>query len=270
MAVAAVGGPLLARTRARVTRNISGAEYVNAIAARGSDRDARSAFQKLVLRLMPQGGRLFDFGAGPGIDARMYCEYGFHVAAYDVDPAMGEFCAQHCRDLIESGRLLLRCGEYAQFLAGGADSIGGRVQIITSNFAPLCLIEELRPLFAKFHILSAPHGLVLASVLNPYFLGDMRYGWWWRNMFRLCRAGHYSVPGAQAPIVRRSLTEFAELCSPHFRLEAVYRGLPPRNAAELGGVDMRRGAHRAWRRLTGSRFIFLLFRHCDAAVTNSA
>lgn len=245
-----------------MTRNIAGAEYVEALAVRESDRNARAAFQELVLRLNPRGGALLDFGAGPGSDARFYCEHGFDVAAYDVDPAMGEFCAQQCRDLIESGRLKLQYGDYGQYLAAGMEPGARRVQIVTSNFAPLSLIENLAPLFAKFHALSDSQGMVLASVLNPYFRGDLRYVWWWRNLAKLQRLGQYGVAGAQALIVRRRLSVFAQQCSPYFRLERVYRGSPPRTQAERDGIDLVQGARCAWRHLTDSRFIFLLFRRC--------
>jgi hypothetical protein len=53
--------------------------------------------------------------------------------------------------------------------------------LVTSNFAPLNLIDALPELFAKFHALTAPNGRVLASVLSPNFLGDLKYRWWWQN-----------------------------------------------------------------------------------------
>jgi hypothetical protein len=51
----------------------------------------------------------------------------------------------------------------------------------------------------------APRGRLLVSILNPWFVGDARYGWWWRGLPSLLRSGGYSVPGAQAPIQRRSI-----------------------------------------------------------------
>jgi len=48
------------------------------------------------------------------------------------------------------------------------DGVRG-VDLITSNFAPLNLIEDLPELFEKFHALTGPGGRVLASVLSPVF-----------------------------------------------------------------------------------------------------
>ena len=56
---------------------VTGAAYVAQISARQSDRRARFAFQQLVFRIVQPGGALFDFGAGPGIDARFYAESGY-------------------------------------------------------------------------------------------------------------------------------------------------------------------------------------------------
>ena len=64
----------------------AGAEYVSQITAQESDRRTRSAFRDLVLNIAPPAARLFDFGAGPGIDARFFAERGFTIDAYDVDP----------------------------------------------------------------------------------------------------------------------------------------------------------------------------------------
>src|SRR5215470_3820163 len=136
---------------------VAGAEYVSAINARASDRRYRAAFQSVALTLAPPGAAILDFGAGPGLDARVYAEQGRRVYAYDVDARMCDYFQGYCRELISAGTVSLTRG----------------------------------------------HGLVLASVLSPYYAGDLRYGWWWRNLIRLAREGRYFVPGAQARICRR-------------------------------------------------------------------
>jgi SAM-dependent methyltransferase len=240
------------------SRTVVGAEYVEQLTALESDRRARLAFQSLVLSIAPPGGALFDFGAGPGIDARLYAERGCTVAAYDVDPRMCEFFAVHCRDLIDAGRVTLDCGSYRDFLVRKS-AVGRGVDLITSNFAPLNLVDDLRELFAKFHALTGPNGKVLASVLSPYFIGDLKYGWWWRNSLRLWRDGHFSVQGAQAPIVRRRLADFAAQSAPYFALKRVFPGLPRDGARHANGVDVSSGGRYAWLRVTTCRFMFLLF-----------
>lgn len=237
-----------------------GAEYVRAIQRHESDRQAREAFQSLALRQVPPGGRIFDFGAGAGIDAKFFAERGLRVRVYDNDPRMRRYLAETCRDLIEAGRILPETGEYAEFLARTADLDAARSHLVTANFAPLDLIEDLPLLFAKLHTLITPGGGVLASVLNPYFFGDLKLAWRWRGMIGLWRTGKLLVPGAQGHIIRRRLAVFAADCAPWFRLERVFRGLPPRDAAEAAGIDLELSSLTAWMRLTRCRFMFLLFR----------
>ena len=236
----------------------TGERYVEALSALPSDRLARAAFQDLVLRIARPGAALFDFGAGPGIDARFYAEHGFRVGAYDVDPGMCDYFAIHCDELMQAGQIALHTGTYADFLASETPRNAPRVDLVTSNFAPLNLVEDLQSLFLKFHALTAPDGKVLASVLSPYFAGDRRYRWWWSNFPRLWRDGHFAVPGARGPIVRRRLADFAARSAPYFVLKRVFPGLPS-YAGHADGIDMYRHGPRAWLRLMNCRFMFLLF-----------
>jgi SAM-dependent methyltransferase len=243
-------------------RTPAGAEYVKQITSLESDRRARSAFQNLVLRIAPPGAALFDFGAGPGIDARFFAERGFAVEAYDVDPRMCEFFAEHCRDLIASGRISLDRRGYREFLAREFPDSGRRADLVVSNFAPLNLVDDLHELFAKFHSLTGPNGKLLASVLNPYFIGDMKFRWWWRNALRLWRDGHFFMPGPQAPHFRRRPANFGALSSPYFRLTRVFGGLTPYRRQHSNAVDASRGGRNAWIH-AASRFMFLLFERRD-------
>jgi len=233
---------------------VTGAEYVRAITARASDRRYRQAFQRLALTLTAPGEALFDFGSGPGIDARFYAEHGRRVAAYDIDHNMLDYLAGHCRDFIMSGTLTLSTGGYREFLASAAPGDLWRAELVTANFAPLNLIDDLTELFAKFDALTTPTGAVLASVLSPYFAGDLRYGWWWRNAGRLLRHGRYAVPGAQALIWRRRLADYAHQCAPYFRLEQVFAGTDSGASTRCIGLQ-----------LTTCRFMFLLFRKTGRA-----
>lgn len=237
----------------------AGAGYVAAITASEADRRTREAFRDLVLRIATPGAVLFDFGAGPGLDARVYAERGFTVAAYDVDPGMREYFHAHCQDLIHQGRVMLTDGTYPEFLAGDTVANGRPIELVTSNFAPFNLIEDLQPLFARFHAITRPEGKVLASVLSPYFLGDMRYRWWWQNALRLWLRGRYSVAGAKGPIVRRRLADFAAQSLPYFTLERVFPGLPlVRGVARE--INLSHGKRHAWIQLSTTQYMFLLFR----------
>jgi len=239
---------------------ITGAQYVKQITALASDQRARTAFLALALEIAAPDARIFDFGAGPGMDARFYAQHGRSVAAYDVDAQMCEYFAEHCRDLISTGQVKLEVGSYPEFLSRHRTGSESGIDLVTSNFAPLNLIAELNELFAAFHALTGPSGQVLVSVLNPYYIGDLRYRWWWRNAPRLWRDGRFSVPGAQAPIVRRRLADFAAQAAPYFKLQQVFRGLPTGAMAPPNRIDVYGGIRYSWARLTTSRFLFLLFR----------
>ncbi|HEY3785322.1 MAG TPA: methyltransferase domain-containing protein [Steroidobacteraceae bacterium] len=254
-------------------RPVTGAEYVRQLSARKSDRRTREAFQRVALGLAPPGGRLFDFGAGTGTDARLYAEHGLTVTAYDVDPEMRAFFAEYCRDFMASGQVSLQGGTYREFLVRPAASPGpadranpAGADLVTANFAPLNLVEDLPELFAKFHALTAPGGRVLASVLSPYFIGDLRYRWWWRNLPRLWRAGHYAVHGHHGPIIRRRLASCAAQALPYFTLQRVFpalsrmtkhggAGFDPRRL----GIDVRDGPGSAWCHAVGGLYMFLLY-----------
>ena len=237
-----------------------GAEYARAIQQRESDRRAREAFQSLALSQVPAGGTIFDFGAGTGIDARFFAERGLLVRVYDNDSRMRRYLAETCRDLIDAGRIVPETGDYSDFLARACDLEAPRAHLVIANFAPLDLIDELSVLFAKLEAVIVPGGGLLASVLSPYFLGDLKLGWRWRGMLRQWRTGKLIVPGAGGNITRRHLRVFAADCAPWFRLERVFRGLPPRNAGEAAGIDFALNPRTAWLQLTRCRFMFLLFR----------
>jgi SAM-dependent methyltransferase len=237
-------------------RNVTGAEYVRLLTARESDRCAREAFRARALALSAPGQRLYDFGAGPGLDARYYAEQGRLVEAYDIDPEMCTYFSEHCADLIARGTVVLHPTGFPQFLANAPREPARQIDLVTANFAPLNLVEDLGALFAAFAALVRPGGTVLASVLGPYYLGDLRYGWWWGNLPRLILHGRYAVEGAQARIWRRRLDEYAARCAPHFTLERVFRDTP--RAAHEGGLDPR--APLTFARLVSSRFMFLLLR----------
>jgi hypothetical protein len=242
-------------------RTPAGAEYVSQITAQESDRRTRSAFRDLVLSIAPPSAKLFDFGAGPGIDARFFAEHGFTIDAYDVDPRMREFFADHCRDLIDSGRITLDDSAYREFLTRRTADGRRWADLVISNFAPLNLVDDLRELFVKFHALTGPKGKVLASVLSPCFICDMRSGLWWRDAPRLWRDGELFLPGPQAPYYRRLLRTFRAVSAPHFRLSRVFRGMPP-SQRRSNGIDLQDGRF-AWLHIARCRYMFLLFEKTD-------
>lgn len=247
---------------------VTGADYVEALSTRPSDRQARADFRAQVLALVPPGGSVFDFGAGPGLDARFYAEQGRQVGAYDVDPQMCAYLRTHCAQWLAGGRVTLLEGPYEEFLRQCAQP-PRRYDLISANFAPLNLIDELAPLFTAFAGLLRPGGTVLASLLSPYCLADLRYPWWWRNAPRLLLKGACAVQGTQARIWRRRLASLARAGQPAFTLEALTPG-PSLWSAARSGAPRPLPARGAWLALLRCRYVFLRWRRrADAAASAS-
>ena len=191
------------------------------------DRKVRERFQRLVLQVVPPHGTILDFGAGTGIDAARYAAEGFRVLVHEPSDANLAYLGEHCRQQIASGSIAI------------TDLTDVRsVEMIVANFAVLNLICDHRALFAKFAGLLAPGGFVLASLLNPFFLGDARYAWWRRNLPTLLANGAYTVEGEFDRIHRFAPYVVGRAARPDFK---VLTCVP------------------AWPRLAASRYVFTLF-----------
>lgn len=189
---------------------LAGEPYHRTISANPRDQRTRDRFLRLALGLLRPGQRILDFGAGTGIDAKAYAAAGHVVWTYDHDPAQCAYLAEHSRNEIERRMIIPTPYPPAQ-----------KLKAIFANFAVLNLIADLAGLFRSFAQILDEDGFVLVSLLNPYFLGDVRYGWWRANLPMLLREGHYSVGQVhryQPQVVARS-------AAPHFRLEEIHRRL---------------------------------------------
>ena len=201
---------------------VTGAVYVDAMNRDPTDRECRRAFVNLALALAPTGGRLFDFGSGPGIDAKLYAESGLRVGAYDVDSAMCEYFATYCAAEIASGSVQLNTGSYQDFLRSSDLSAGDGVDLIVSNFAPLNLVDDLAPLFLKFAAMLGANGQLLVSVLNPFF-HLMASGSRWMRLPELLLRGHYTTQlHGVIPVTRWLPGRLARFARPFFELTAIH------------------------------------------------
>ena len=225
---------------------VTGDAYVAALSAEASDRIARTAFVELALELAPQRARIFDFGCGPGQDARSYAERGREVFAHDVDAEMCASFRRNCAPGVARGEIHLVA----------LDTPLPPVDLVTANFAPLNLVPEPAALFGKFHAMLAPGGWLLLSVLNPLHFGDLRYAWWWYGLASLVFEGHYSTAGAQAPITRWRPSRLAREAGPYFSLDSVYVPRSPR--------ARRLRSPRHWLTAWSARFLFLEMRKLPA------
>ncbi len=250
-----------ADTRGPEAAIVTGDAYDAQLARRSSDRIARAAFRQLVAALAPPGASVLDFGAGTGLDAVWYAQHGFKVRAFEPDPRMCAAFATRCRPWLDCGVVTLEEGGYEEFLARSAGA--GAADVITANFAPLNLVPELPRLFAHLHVRCARGGRVLASVLNPWYPGDLRYGWWWRKLLPLVLSGRFAVPGASGPILRRNLAAYGRDCQPYFALRGAF---PGRAFRKSGGLPQPPPFALA---CFATRYLFLLFEWQDPAASHA-
>ena len=185
----------------------TGQQYHEFILASRRDRRARGVFQKMALDLLPAGASVLDFGAGTGIDAKVYAAHGHQTFVYEPSDAMRAYLTKYCHEEIERKTIVMLSPSSTQ-----------KVQAVTANFAVLNHFEDHASLFDEFSRVIDLGGFVLASMLNPFYLGDARYGWWRANLLNIVRSGRYPCP-SESRIRRFSPRVVARAAVPHFRLE---------------------------------------------------
>jgi SAM-dependent methyltransferase len=237
---------------------VTGAAYVEAMNRDPKDREYRRAFLNLALTLVRSQGSVFDFGSGPGIDAKAYADAGLRVGAYDVNADMVEYFARHCTAEIAAGSVRLNTGTYADFLRSQRVPGGTGIDLIVANFAPLNLIDDLPPLFAKFAAMLNSEGKLLVSVLNPFFRELRKSRRWWTRLPHLLWHGRYTKPlHGVIPVTRWLPGRLAREAAAFFELTAIYA---PETA--LTGQSPRRVTFSApgdWTRIAATQFLFLQF-----------
>lgn len=241
---------------------VTGVAYVEAMNRDPVDAEYRRAFLSLALTLAPPRGSVFDFGSGPGIDARHYAEAGLRVEAYDIDAVMCEYFARHCAAEIAAGTVRLHTGAYEDFLHSPRTQ--GGIDLIVANFAPINLVADLPPLFAKFAAMSKPGGKLLLSVLNPFFHGLLGSPRWLARLPRLLWHGKYTTKlHGIIPVTRWHPSTLAREAAPSFTLTSVHApyttppARPPRRVIliEPGG----------WKHVAATQFLFLEFQRSERA-----
>lgn len=182
----------------------------------------RDRFQELALSSLPPGASVLDFGAGTGIDAKAYAAKGHPTFVYEPSEANCGYLALHCREDIER-----------KAIAIVNSPLDCKVHAVTANFAVLNHIPDQAALFDQLSQVVHPGGFVLASMLNPYYLGDARYSWWRANLLNLLRHGQYAIE-SESRIHRFAPRVVARAATPHFQLEHVLpRGLGMANQLYL-------------------------------------
>lgn len=192
----------------------TGEPYHQFMQSSAQDRRVRDRFQAIALGLLPGDADVLDFGAGTGIDAKTFAARGHRTYVYEPSEAMRGYLAKHCRDEIARERVVQI-----------SSPLACKVHGVTANFAVLNHFADHTVLFAELSRVVHTGGFVLASMLNPYYLGDARYGWWRRNLINLLRHGRYAVP-SESRIHRFLPRAVAKAAAPYFRFERLTpRGL---------------------------------------------
>jgi ubiquinone/menaquinone biosynthesis C-methylase UbiE len=192
----------------------TGEQYHTVILSSKRDRRVRERFQKMAMNLLAKGANVLDFGAGTGIDAKVYAAHGHPTFVYEPSEAMLGYLAHHCSDEI-ARKTIITVGS----------SLACKVHAVTANFAVLNHIADHKSLFEELSRVVHQDGFVLISMLNPYYLGDARYSWWRSNLKNLMRSGRYAIP-SESRILRFTPRTVAQEATPYFQLERVTpRGL---------------------------------------------
>jgi SAM-dependent methyltransferase len=202
------------RRREAIDHVHTGEQYHQWFLSSRRDLAVRDRFQRMALGLADEGGDILDFGAGTGIDAKAYAARGHRTFVYEPAASMREHLLRYCHDEIAGGTVIELQSD-----------LGCRTQAVTANFAVLNHFADHAALFEQLAGVVGSGGFVLASMLNPYYLGDARYGWWRRNLGQLLRQGRYAFD-TESGVHRFAPAVVARAAAPYFRFERrVPRGL---------------------------------------------
>ena len=215
-----------------------------------ANQTLRTAFRKCVSTTTSAGSLILDFGCGTGLDAAWYASRGHKVIAYDVSCGMVGVLRERCATEIAEGRITP--------IAGGLELLveelerSGPVAVIAANFAVLNHVRDLHPLIAALSPHLAEDGVIVASVLNPFYVRDMMRAWWWRGLPASIWTGAIKVVG-EVTTYRHFMHRVRTMASPHF--EHVTR-LSPFDATK----NARAATDASIRETLGENYLFILLR----------
>ncbi|HEY4080598.1 MAG TPA: class I SAM-dependent methyltransferase [Burkholderiaceae bacterium] len=219
------------------------AGYDQQVEGLASNDEVRRRFRERVSQAAGPGGLILDYGCGTGIDAQWYAECGHRVLAYDVSAQMVDQLRLRCAGEVASGCIAPMAGRL-DVLERALEN-REPVSVIAANFAVLNHVRDLGPLLHRLASHLAPQGLLVASVLNPFYRGDMLRAWWWRSLVRSGWTGAIRVEG-QVTTHRHFTSAVRRAAAPDFVLEEV--------RAANGGSGLAS---------MGSNYLFLMLRRCS-------
>jgi len=178
----------------------------------------RRSFCERVSAAAGPGGAILDFGSGTGTDAAWYAARGHRVVAYDVSTGMMDLLRARCAGQIEAGRIMPALGTLDDMES--ALEVHGPVAAIAANFSVLNHVGNLQPLLQLLASHLVPGGVLLASVLNPFYRSDMQHSWWWRSAMRTAWRGAIRVEG-KVTTYRHFMRTLRRAAAPDFAVEQV-------------------------------------------------
>jgi SAM-dependent methyltransferase len=215
----------------------------------GDNGRLRDVFRRRVSALAGVGSSILDFGCGTGSDAAWYAAQGHRVIAYDISSGMVDVLRSRCAATIREGRIVALAGglnvlreELAQTAPVGA---------IAANFAVLNHVRDLSPLFRELSSHLAPGGVLVASVLNPFYQYDMKSRWWWKGLFFSIWTGSITMAG-KVTTYRHFTRAIRRMAAPFFRLVE--------KQASTAAVEGISAGSAPWRISLDSNFQILVFR----------
>jgi len=158
-------------------------------------RALRECFWERAEAEFPTGARLFDFGAGTGLDVEHFAGRGYHVTAYEPSAGMLGVLRERCAAHLGAGRVVALGGTLAELEAALADA--PPFDGVVCNFAVFSLLPRLEPVFRLFGRIVRPGGRVLITIQNPWYLADMRRAAFWKALLRLPVTGAMRYPNAE-------------------------------------------------------------------------
>jgi SAM-dependent methyltransferase len=209
---------------AREVFNGAAATY-DAEMATSATQDVRLRVEQMVARHAPGMGAVLDFGCGTGADTTRLAERGRRVLAYDLSEGMLERLRERCATPIAEGRVVAVAGEMEDLYR--ALPAFGSVQTVVANFAVLNLLPDLsafRELVTRR--LPAVQAVIL-GVQNPFYLPDLRAGWWWRGMWKGRRAGEIVCDAGRLTTRRYYNRTLVAAFAPDFKLQETHGAWAP-------------------------------------------
>jgi SAM-dependent methyltransferase len=179
-------------------------------------RALRECFWQRAAAEFRPGSRLFDFGAGSGLDAEHFADLGHRVTAYEPSAGMLALLRTRCAAQIAAGTVSPLGGTFAEVreALAGTPPFDGAI----CNFAVLSMIPRLGPVFRFLGSVVRPGGRLLISIQNPWYPGDLRRRAFWRALLGFPVRGVLRFPSEETGYTSHWLpSQVRRAARPEFR-----------------------------------------------------